>query len=167
MSSIIIRTARLYLSEFSLKDARGFFDMNNDPEVLRVTGDTPFEDIEQAKAFIQNYNHYQKYGYGRWTIRRIMDDAYLGFCGLKFHPDLEEVDLGYRLDRNHWGNGYACEAANACLEYGFKELKLNRIIGRVQVENKGSIKVLQRIGMRYVENFDFDGKLGAIYDKIK
>lgn len=165
MSSIIIRTSRLYLSEFSVKDAEGFFNMNNQPEVMQYTGDVPFENIEQAEAFIQNYNHYKIYGYGRWSVYRKEDDVYLGFCGLKHHIDTQEVDLGYRLDRQYWGNGYAFEAAQACLDYGLLQLNLGRIIGRVESKNLASIKILQKLGMNRVADFDFNGKKGVIYEK--
>jgi len=165
MSSIIIRTPRLYLSEFSLKDAQGFFNMNNQPEVMQYTGDVPFESIEETQAFILDYNHYQKYGYGRWSVYRKEDDVYLGFCGLKHHIDTQEVDLGYRLDRQYWGSGYATEAAQACLDYGFSKLKLNRIIGRTESGNLASIGVLQKLGMHYVEDFDFNTRKGVIYEK--
>ncbi len=161
----IIETARLRLTVFSEKDAEGFFNMNNNPEVLRYTGDLPFENIEAAKAFILSYDHYQKYGYGRWTIRRKSDNVYLGFCGLKYHSDMQEVDLGYRLDRKYWGKGYATEAARVCLDYGFKILKIDRIIGRSEIKNKASIHILEKIGMQFLKEFDFDGQLGVIYEK--
>lgn len=164
---VILETARLQLVEFSIKDAADFFQMNNDPQVLRYTGDQPFRNIEDAQAFIQSYDHYQKYGYGRWTIRRKSDNAYLGFCGLKYHPDTKEVDLGYRLCRKYWGKGYATEAAQACLGYGLEKRKLDRIIGRAVLENKASVSVLAKIGMKFLKEFDFDGQQGVIYEKNK
>lgn len=162
---IIIETTRLLLTEFSEKDAEGFFSMNNNPAVLRYTGDLPFENIEATKAFIRSYDHYQKHGYGRWSIRRKLDDTYLGFCGLKYHSDTQVVDLGYRLDQKYWGKNYTTEAAQACLDYGFKTLKLERIIGRVEAQNKASVQILENIGMQFLKEFDFDGKLGVIYEK--
>lgn len=162
---ITLETPRLNLLVFSEQDTEGFFKMNNNSKVLLFTGDQAFKNKAAAKLFIQSYDHYQKYGYGRWTIRRKSDNAYLGFCGLKYHETTKEIDLGYRLDHEYWGNGYATEAAQACLDYGLNILNLTKIIGRAQAENKASIKVLEKIGMHFFKEFDFEGKLGVIYEK--
>ena len=79
---------------------------------------------------------------------RTEDGAVLGWCGLKRHGD-GQVDLGYRLLRSAWGRGYATEASKACLEWGFQEAGLDTIIGRVARANTASIRVLEKVGMRY------------------
>ena len=162
-----LETERLVLREFAVEDALGFYQMNDNAEVLQYTGDKPFRDPEAAAAFILSYNHYKVHGYGRWTIVRKTDQAYLGFCGLKYHPETEEVDLGFRLIRNEWGRGYATEAASACLEYGLNQLKLPRIIGRVRQVNTASVKVLEKIGMKRVGAFDFEGHPAWLYESIR
>lgn len=163
MAIFELLTLRLRLREFQTCDALGFYQMNADPEVLRYTGDHPFKDIKAAENFISTYDHYAKYGYGRWTVERLEDNAYLGFCGLKYHPKTSEVDLGYRLDRNFWGKGYATEAALACLDYAFRSLKLNQVIGRAAQQNTGSLRVLEKIGMRKLKPISFDKQDGFLY----
>jgi RimJ/RimL family protein N-acetyltransferase len=158
-----LETESLLLREFRIQDAEGFFTMNNDPQVLQYTGDDPFISIGAAADFIRRYDHYDKYGYGRWTILQKEDESYLGFCGLKYHPATDEVDLGYRLRRNSWGKGYATEAASACLRYGFQTLQLPCIIGRVAQANTASIRILEKIGMTFVRSFDFAGQTGRLY----
>jgi ribosomal-protein-alanine N-acetyltransferase len=163
MSEFKITTKRLLLREFKKEDAVGFFSMNNDPLVLQYTGDVPFADKAAAEAFISSYQHYQTYGYGRWTVVNQTTGEYLGFCGLKYHPETGEVDLGFRFVRRFWGKGYATEAAAACLEYAFNVLELPCVIGRAQANNLASIRVLEKIGMTFLGTFDFEGNLGVLY----
>lgn len=163
MSEFKILTDRLLLREFQKEDAEGFFRMNNDPLVLQYTGDVPFASIAAAEDFLTSYEHYQIHGYGRWTVLDRNSSEYLGFCGLKYHPDTGDVDLGFRLVRKSWGCGYATEAARACLHYAFTTLELPNIIGRAQTANKASIRVLEKIGMQFVETFDFEGNPGVLY----
>lgn len=86
-------------------------------------------------------------GFGRWAVvHRI--DVWLGWCGSKRLPN-GDVDLGYRLLREHWGQGYATEAGGACLELGFGHFGLDTIVGRVAQENLASVRVLEKLGMHY------------------
>jgi RimJ/RimL family protein N-acetyltransferase len=68
---------------------------------------------------------------------------FLGWCGLKYLFETNEVDLGYRFMKKFWGKGYATEAALACIEYGFATLNLHQIVGRALPGNLASIKVLE------------------------
>jgi RimJ/RimL family protein N-acetyltransferase len=162
-----ILTDRLMLRPFQKEDAVGFFQMNNDPLVLQYTGDVPFADVPAAEAFISGYQHYETYGYGRWTVVDRTTGEYLGFCGLKYHPEMGDVDLGFRFIREYWGKGYATEAASACLEYAFNALEIPCVIGRAQAGNLASIRVLEKIGMQFVKTFDFEGIPGVLYQVCK
>ncbi|MCB0636656.1 MAG: GNAT family N-acetyltransferase [Lewinella sp.] len=160
---LILETPRLVLREFLPTDAPFFYEMNLDPEVIRYTGDRPFTSTAEAEDFIRAYDQYKVNGYGRWSVMEKITGNYLGFCGLKFHPDTHETDLGYRLMRRYWGHGMATEASRACLAYGFKELGLTSIVGRVRQDNSASIRVLEKNGMRFWRHFDFEGHPGLIY----
>ena len=145
----ILETPRLLLREFEITDAESFFQLNNDPEVVRYTGDVAFKNIDEAKALIENYVPYQKYGYGRWSVILQETDELIGWCGLKFQEDTKLIDLGYRFFKKHWNNGYATEAARACVEYGFQKLGMTEIMARAMKENIASIEVMKKIGMTY------------------
>lgn len=149
---VILETERLILREFLLTDAANFFDLNNDPEVIRYTGDEPFETLGDAEELIRNYSAYTESGFGRWTVVLKETGEILGWCGLRAYPHEEFVDLGYRFHQKYWGKGYATESAQACLNYGFKDLNLDTIIGRSATDNTGSIKVLEKIGMKFWKN---------------
>jgi [ribosomal protein S5]-alanine N-acetyltransferase len=143
------KTSRLQLREMTPDDAVDAFRLNSDPEVLRHTGDEAFASVEAAREFLSNYSDYRHNGFGRWAVERIEDGAFLGWCGLKRLED-GEVDLGYRLMREYWGKGYATEAARECLRVGFEEHGLESIIGRAARENHASIRVLEKVGMKFL-----------------
>lgn len=159
----ITETERLLLRELTPDDAPEFFKLNENPDVIRYTGDLPFTDVKEALAFLQNYREYDRNGYGRWAVMDKASHEFLGWCGLKYHEDTHETDIGFRFFEEHWNKGYASESAAACLQYGFETLHLQKIIGRAMAENIASVKVLQKLGMTFDREFDFDGKRGVIY----
>ena len=149
MADFILETERLKLREILPSDAEMMYNLNLDPEVIRYTGDPPFASVEEAENFIQNYPDYKKNGYGRWAVIRKADDEVLGWCGLKYLPEDDETDIGYRFFKKYWGAGYATEAAKACLDFGFQKLGLETIIARAMHANIASINVMKKLGMQY------------------
>ncbi len=164
MDEFHLQTSRISLRRFAEVDAEGFYQMNADKEVLQYTGDQPFLDEAAALEFIRNYDHYQQHGYGRWSVVLKETGQFIGFCGLKYHVDGAYTDLGFRLSRAYWGRGLATEAARACIQYAFTELKLPLLVGRVQQRNQASVRVLEKLGMRRMKSFDFEGVPGYWYE---
>ena len=115
--------------------------------------------------FLANYDHYKKYDFGRWAVINKTNDEFLGWCGLKYTPNIDEYDIGFRFYRSYWNKGYATETSKKCLEFGFNELGIEKVVGRAIKENIGSIKVLEKIGMKFKEKFDFEGREGLIYEQ--
>lgn len=161
----IIETERLLLREFCQTDASGLFELNSDPEVVRHTGDLPFSSISDAGDFIKAYNDYKKNGFGRWAVVVKDSDKFVGWCGLKLNEEAF-VDIGFRFFQNEWGKGYATESALACLNYGFKHLNMDEIIGRASFENKASIRVLEKLGMTFWKTDDCKGIENSVYYKL-
>jgi len=112
----------LILREFSSEDAQVFFEMNNASDVIKYTGDKAFKSVQEAEAFIAAYSHYEQYGYGRWAICLKPNSGFIGFCGLKYHPEPGITEVGYRLIKKYWGKGIATEATLACINHGFPAL---------------------------------------------
>ena len=162
-----IETERTIMRMLSKEDAIDLFNLNLDKEVLKYTGDQPFENIQAAINFLTNYDQYKKYGVGRLAVIEKTTIKFIGWCGLKYSHERNEYDIGFRFFKNSWNKGFATETAKKCLEYGFDEIKLDRIVGRAMKENIGSIKVLEKIGMKFIENFDFDGQSGVLYELTK
>ncbi len=146
----ICETERLVLRLQTYDDAQSLVEMNSDPEVVRFTGDASLANIAEARKLLEEkvFPQWEKYKMGRFSIT-LKDHTYLGWCGLKYHPETEEVDLGYRFMKKYWSKGYATESSRATLDYGFKTLKLERIIAKAMPDNKDSIKVMQKLGMTF------------------
>jgi len=138
-------------------DAEAFFQLNSDPEVLRFVPDKALLNVAQARQILIDHPiaDYRKYGFGSGACILKATGENIGFAGLKYLEELGEVDVAYRLMPAHWGRGLASEAAIASVRFGFEVLGLKRIIGLVMAENKASIRVLEKAGLRYVETVTF------------
>ncbi|MFA7445095.1 MAG: GNAT family N-acetyltransferase [Flavobacteriaceae bacterium] len=160
---VILETERLFLRELNPFDAEDFYELNLNPNVTKYTGDKAFGSIDEAKLFLDNYKDYQINGYGRWAVIGKKSNEFLGWCGLKYDKNTDETDIGFRFFEKYWNRGFATESAKACIDYGFNELKIESIIGRAMKENTASVKVLEKIGLQFEREFDFDNKEGVIY----
>ncbi|SMC97143.1 GNAT family N-acetyltransferase [Pedobacter nyackensis] len=163
---IALSSERLYLKQMNVADAQNMFILNSDPEVIQYTGDVMFTSVEDALNLINNYDQYEKYKMGRLSLFDKVSGEYIGWCGLKYLEDRNQVDIGYRLLKKHWGKGYATEAARVCLDYGFNTLNLKEIIATAMLENPASINIFRKLGMKYDIEEPCGGKPGVIY-KIK
>lgn len=160
---ILLETKRLYLREFDSNDRFNLFHLNNNPKVVQFTGDAAFESVEDAAVFIENYSDYEKNGFGRWAVCLKSSNEFIGWCGLKLDRILNEVDLGFRFFEKHWSKGYATESAKACIVFGFHELNITKIVGRAYIENKASIKVLEKCNFTFSNDFLYDFQPAVLY----
>lgn len=152
MPHIILQTTRLTLRRFtgSDEDAALILSINSQPEVLKYLHEPLLQNLAHAKKILQEvilpqYQH----NLGRWAVHLNNTNEFIGWCGLKYRPNRDETDLGYRFLPLHWGQGYATEAAKACLQYAFHTLKLQKVTACAHVENLASLAVLQKTGMQY------------------
>ncbi len=159
-------TKRLILRQFEEKDALTMYKLNSDPEVLRFTGDAPFENINTAKKFLTAYSEYSNHGFGRWIVYERSLKKDLGWCGLRKNTQ-GEIDLGFRFFREFWGRGYATQSSLICLHIGFVHFKLDQIVGKCLPQNKASSKVLLKIGMEKFENRIIEDKKWLVYRILK
>lgn len=168
MIHVVIETERLVLRTFTENDAQLIYDLNLDPDVTRYTGD-PVKDLDHARKVLERVilPQYALYNHGRWAVHTKPGLEFIGWCGLKTRPERDnEIDLGYRFLKSSWGNGYATEAAYACLKYGFEELGLSRIVGRAMPQNTASLKVLEKIGMNYIGEEIVDDHPAKTYEAL-
>jgi len=159
----IIETERLYLREFMLKDASALFKMNSNPNVLQYTGDAPFKSTTATESFIKNYNHYESYNMGRWAVCGKKQGEFLGWCGLKYHPEEDYIDIGYRFSEKHWNKGFATEATKGVLSYAFNVLRIQDIYAYVDKRNHGSMKVAEKSGLTFLKEVLHEGNPTNIY----
>jgi RimJ/RimL family protein N-acetyltransferase len=156
--NVIIDTGRLVLRTFTEKDGQLIYDLNLDPDVTRYTHD-PARDINHANEILEQViiPQYALYNHGRWAVHLKQKLEFMGWCGLKYRQEKNEIDLGYRLKKEYWGKGYATEAAFACIRYGFEKLGIRRIVGRAEPDNIASCKLLEKCGMKFIGIEAVDG----------
>ncbi len=146
----LIETERLLLREITLDDKEGLFKLYSNLEVQKYTGEPLVDSMEEMeKAIRVRISDYKKYGYGRWATFLKSGMKFVGWAGLAYLPEFDEIDLGYRFLPEYWGIGIATEASQAILTYGFDQLKLKKIIAIAMKENKASFKVMEKIGMEF------------------
>jgi RimJ/RimL family protein N-acetyltransferase len=145
-------TARLIIDEVSAADAAAVLDLLNEPDFIRNIADRGVRTLEQAVAYIEQGPRasYQAHGHGLWRVR-LKEGPMIGLCGLIYRDYLGVPDVGYGFMARYFGQGYATEAAQAVLDYGFAELGMQRICGIVSPHNDASKRILQKIGLHYVK----------------
>lgn len=159
---IHLETDRLVLRELVPSDAADLFYMDSDTEVHRYLGGHIVTDIEQSLETIRwVQQQYREKGIGRWAVERKDSGECIGWAGLKFEtkarPGREYYDLGYRLKKTAWGQGFASEAARASLDYGFETMGLQTINAAAHIDNAASNAILRKLGFRFIELFEYDG----------
>ena len=163
----MIETERLILRKFTLEDAEQSFKMATDPAVMKYIVGERYTSVDQVREMIKKnvFGDYEKYGFGRMAITLKPANELIGFSGLKYNDDFEEVDIGYRLMKKYWGQGIATEASRPFMDIGFRELKLKRIVALAFEENTGSIKVMNKLGMHFEKYMNVEGHEFVCYLK--
>jgi len=141
------------------QDAAFMLALLNEPSWIANIGDRGVHSLEQAAAWIEArlVAPYRSQGFGFWLLERAADGERLGICGLTKRETLPDVDVGYALMPAFWGQGYAREAAAACLAYGRDILQLRRVLAITAPDNLASGRVLEAIGMRFLEQRTLQG----------
>lgn len=139
------------LRRLDFEDAPFLVGLLNQPSFLANIGDRGVRSVDDAHRYLREgpLAMYEKQGFGLWHLSRRADGAALGMCGLLKRDILPDVDLGYALLPEYWGQGYAFEAAQAALIHGADRFSLRRVVGVVSEGNAASIRVLEKLGMRF------------------
>ena len=150
--SILIETDRIYFRNIEESDVHDMYELDSDAEVHRYLGNNPVASLEQSMEIIKDIQvQYDRNTLGRSAIIEKATGAFVGWAGLKLEeklrPEFNYYDLGYRLKRQHWGQGLGTAAARLSLAYGFEVLQLTEICAAADVENEGSNKILNKIGL--------------------
>jgi RimJ/RimL family protein N-acetyltransferase len=169
-ASATVETERLILRKPKKSDAKALLEAYSDPEVMRYIGVGETFDLERTRAWLDKaLRRWKLDGFGHHVIERKEDGRVLGRAGfLVWNPDTWEtgtlaelgeqsvVELGWMLAQEHWGNGYAVEAATALRDHGFTKLGFERLISLILRGNERSERVAEKIGSRYVRDVSRD-----------
>lgn len=151
-----IETTRLRLRHFTLEDLGDLFRLYSDPEVMKYLS---LRTIEQTQASLQKHiKQWLEYNFGMWAVIDKQSGIMIGRCGLGFLENTPEVELGYVFDKDYWNKGLATEASIATLNYGFREVKLSKIVAIAKPKNIASIRVIQKVGMQFQKNAHYYGQ---------
>ena len=159
MADIAIETERLIIRSWRDGDRANYLASCNDEAVTaHLGGPATVEDIDASLARIARSQ--EENGFCFWALERKADRAFLGYCGFKVARDegtpIEgDVEIGWRLRRDAWGQGYAIEAARACLAWAWSNLDVERIVAITVPANKASWSVMERLGMMRRPDLDF------------
>jgi len=166
-------TARLLLRPLATTDAPGLFALDSDPAVQRHLGGiggVPPARVADSLARLRLLEaQYAAGALGRWAVVLRATGEFMGWAGLKqvagpINGERDFYDLGYRLRPGYWGQGYGYEAARAWLAYGFTTLGLPRICAYADVDNAGSRRILEKIGLAPGPTFTEGGTTCAWYE---
>jgi RimJ/RimL family protein N-acetyltransferase len=159
-----IETARLLLRMFQPEDASEFYRIISEPGfgTYLPPGFLPTQDIARS-GVKRKLEHWDRHGYGQWAMSPKHGREFLGYCGLRFLPDSDEVELLYGVDAARWGEGLTTEAAIASVRYGFEEAGLDRIMGLASPEHTASRRVMEKAGLRYEKTAIYFGMECAYY----
>lgn len=141
---------RLILRQWQEEDFLPFTQLSSDPQVMEYMPNVLSE--EEATKWAKSMQKFiAEKKYGLFAVELIATHKFIGYAGLipvtfssSFTP---AVEIGWRLDREYWGNGYATEAARYCLQLAWSQLKLSRVVSFTALPNNRSIRVMQKLGM--------------------
>ncbi|MFF2754708.1 GNAT family N-acetyltransferase [Psychrobacillus sp. NPDC058041] len=161
---------RLLYRSYTQADFEFLFSMLSDPEMVRYIGSGNIRDEQGAKAFLDwIYSHYQmNKEYGLKVIVRKEDNVAVGHAGIvpQNINGKNELEIGYWIAKEFWGNGYASEAAKAFIDRGENQLGINRFISLIQSKNQASRKIASKNGMKLEEQVLLKGKDVCIYSYV-
>lgn len=148
----MIETERLILRPWREDDILPFSEINSNMEVMEY-----LPKCLSLEETVQFYNrivaeHY-RFGYGLYAVETKIDGSFIGYVGFhnfdfeaEFSPGIE---IGWRLAKEYWGQGYATEAAKACIDYAFRQKLFDKIYSFTSISNHRSERVMQKIGMKH------------------
>ncbi|HJU37558.1 MAG TPA: GNAT family N-acetyltransferase [Gaiellaceae bacterium] len=166
----MIETERLLLRKPRLEDAPGLLEAFADPWAMRYIGDGSTTDLAGSEQAVRRWlDRWDAWDIGMFVVERTEDSRVLGRAGfLRWDPETWEVggsetELGWGLAREHWGRGYATEAALRLRDWALGERGLTRLISLIQHGNERSVRVAEKVGERYERDVVVRGKPTGLY----
>ena len=166
----MIETERLTLRGWRDTDAVRHFAMCSDPDVVRYLGLSP--SLADSRDVVQRQRRsLDTHGFCFWVVERRADGAFLGWCGIKLGPDATPIagqpEIGWSLTRSAWGQGYAREAAAACLDWAWRATDWANVFAITVPANRASWGLMERLGMTRVDEGDFNHPALADDDPLR
>ena len=159
-----LKTPRLLMRPLTDADLIDLCAILGDPLIMQHTATGQPKTPSMTASYLHSQQEHQaEHGFSLWGIIRLADNRLIGQCGLAYLPKTEETALGYTIAYDCWNQGYGTEATTAWLTYGFEALELDRIIAAVKPENSISLRILDKLGLKYDRQDTFYGCTCAYY----
>ncbi len=149
------------------KDLEPNFQIHTDPEIMKYYGILPYDSLEKSKEHLDWLAKLHREEVGlRWIITYKDEDECIGDVGFyDYEKKHSRAEIGYILGKEHWGKGIMTEAIKAALDYGFNEIKLNRVQALIDPRNEASKRVAEKHGFKYEGTFrDYEYEHGGFID---
>jgi len=160
----VLSTQRLELKQLGASDAPFMLELLNDPSFIANIGDRGVRTVEDAARYIEDRitPSYARYGYGLYLVELVATGAAIGICGLVRRDYLDDPDVGFAFLPPYRRHGYANESAAATKAYALDVLGAARVLAITTPGNSGSIRVLEKIGLRFERMITPPGDIGEI-----
>jgi len=144
----LFETERLVARQLSLQDVPALTDILSDPEVMKFSVRGVCDEGATRKFIDWCIECYSSHGIGPWALLEKVSDSLIGFCGVgpELVNDVEEINLGYRLARRFWNQGFATEAVNGVMNYYFDKKHCESIVVIIEPEHTASVRVTEKAG---------------------
>lgn len=173
---ILLETERLILRQFTENDLENLYNLDNDPDVVRLasrTGQPTEYTVIKTETLPKILEYYQKFpNFGCWATMEKSSNEFIGW--FLFRPNVdnlvinpEEVELGYRLKKSAWGKGYGTEGAKALIYKGFTEMNVESVAATSLIANTASIHVMEKVGLKFEKYFTETRYLGGSQEAVK
>lgn len=147
---MVLETRRLWLAPWQPDDWRTFRAIASDPKVMRYIGEgKPWPDERTRQFVARQVALFSARQFCLWKLVAKDEGALIGFCGIQPLEDTSDIEIGWWLARDRWGQGLATEAARAALRDAFERVGLTRVVAVAQPSNRASIRVMEKLGMKY------------------
>lgn len=161
----LTETERLIIRSWQSDDLEAYARIVADPDVMQYIGTGKTLSYTEAEAYINRCIENQRLeGWTRFAVEIKATQQLAGFCGYGHYNN--ELDFGWRYGKEFWGNGYGTEAAHAVLELGVHRFRFPRIVCVAYAENKGSIRIMEKIGMEFEKNIVLNNRKTVQYVKL-
>ena len=158
-----LETARLRLRQFREDDLDAYARITGDALTMRFLASDPFDREQAWRSLGYLLGHWQIRGYGLWAAEEKASGALIGRIGLYRPEGWPGLEVGWLVDRARWGEGFATEGGRASQGHAFTRVGAERVISAIQPENRASIRVAEKLGLRYVETRQLQGHTVSIY----
>ena len=161
---MLLETERLTFRELTFNDVDDLLKVLSDPEAMKFYP-KPFDRQMTQEWIERSIQRYAQHGFGLWALILKENGDLIGDCGLVLQEvdSIEEVEIGYHVRRDLWGQGLATEAAQACRDYGFNQLGFDKLISLINPTNIASRRVAEKTGMSLIKEVQWREKPTCIY----